>query len=237
MSEATPSVRRVRWRDARRIVSARHPPIDLFEDIADPDDWGLLLSAEAKTNPRLAASVGRLDLVPPERRVSGTGASWVMASFTHVSPDRSGRFHDGHFGAYYAARLFRTAVAETTYHRVRFFRATGQAPGWFSQYRELVGSVDHRFHDLRRGDPRWVRYLDPDDYGPSQAFARRLRAAGSNGLVFPSVRDPGGSCLAAFWPDVVGLPKPGRLLAYHFDGEAIDLVRDESSRELLRILP
>ena len=74
-------VRRVRWRGARRIIRSRHPPVDLFEDIADPADWPLLIAAEQKTNPRLMEQLGALDLVPPARRVGGAGASWLMAPF------------------------------------------------------------------------------------------------------------------------------------------------------------
>jgi len=231
---ALPPLEEVRWDEARRIISSRYPPIDLFEDIADPRDWDLIASAEAKTNPRLAEHVGQLDLVPLERRVSGPGASHVMAPFVHVSPDRPGRFHDGTFGAYYAANRFDTAVAETAYHKGNFYGATEEAPGWFSQMRELVGSVDARLHDLRRSDA-YGDCLDPDRYVVSQSLARQLRATGSNGLVFPSVRDPAGECLAAFWPDVIGVPVQGRHLAYHFDGQAIDLVRDESSGDIWRL--
>ena len=39
------------WRGAVRIIRSAFPPIDLFEDIADPADWQLLISAEQKTNP------------------------------------------------------------------------------------------------------------------------------------------------------------------------------------------
>ena len=87
----TVPVRRVRWRGARRIIRSRHPPVDLFEDIADPADWPLLIAAEQKTNPRLMEQLGALDLVPPARRVGGAGASWPMAPFTHVSLDRPSR--------------------------------------------------------------------------------------------------------------------------------------------------
>lgn len=231
---ALPPRDEARWDEARRIISSRFPPIDLFEDIADPRDWDLIASAEAKTNPRMAEHVGQLDLVPPERRVSGPGASHVMAPFVHVSPDRPGRFHDGTFGAYYAANRFDTAVAETAYHKGMFYRATDQTPGWFSKMRELVGSVDTRLHDLRRSDA-CEDCLDPDRYAASQSLARQLRASGSNGLVYPSVRDAAGDCLAAFWPDVIDIPVQGRHLAYHFDGQSIDLVRDESSGDVCRL--
>lgn len=233
MNDAPP-VSGVRWADARRIVSSRYPPVDLFEDIADPQDWELIAAAEAKTNARLAESVGRLDLVPPERRVSGAGAGFVMAPFVHASVDWPGRFHDGTFGAYYAANRFETAVVETAFHKGRFFRATDEKPGWLVQMRELVGAVDNEFHDLRR-TRKYRDCLDPDDYGPSQALARRLRAAGANGLVYKSVRDAEGEAIAAFWPDVVGPPVQGRHLAYHFDGARIDLVRDEAGGDVWRL--
>jgi hypothetical protein len=42
----------------------------LFEDIADPEDWPLLISAEQKTNPRLMETIGNIDLVPAGRRAS-----------------------------------------------------------------------------------------------------------------------------------------------------------------------
>ncbi|MGF1543342.1 MAG: RES family NAD+ phosphorylase [Parvularculaceae bacterium] len=230
-----PPVSRIDWPDARRIISSRYPPVDLFEDIADPRDWELLAAAEARTNPRINESIGRLDLVPPERRVSGAGANYVMAPFVHISPERAGRFHDGTFGAYYAARTFETAVAETAYHKGLFFEATGEAPGWIAQMRELVGSIDNEFHDLR-GAGGFEDCLDPDSYVASQELARRLRAFGSNGVTYPSVRDAGGKCVGACWPDVVGLPVQGRHLGYHFDGERIDLVRDEGSGDVWRLV-
>lgn len=226
---------RIVWPGARRIISTRYPPVDLFEDIADPRDWELLAAAEAKTNPRIAESVGRLDLVAPGRCVSGNGASYVMAPFVHVSPDWAGRFHDGTFGAYYAANRFETAVAETAFRKGAFFRSTNEAPGWLAQMRELVGAIDNAFHDLRgRGEFRDC--LDPDSYAASQNLARRLRGDGSNGVVYPSVRDEGGECVAAFWPNVVGLPVQGRHLAYHFDGARVDLVRDETSGKVWRLM-
>jgi hypothetical protein len=230
-----PVVTRLVWPRAHRIISTRHPPIDLFEDIADPAKWDAIASGETKSNARVIASLGRLELVPPERRVGGPGASYVMAPFVYVSPHWAGRFHDGSFGAYYAANRFETAVAETSFHRARFYRDTEERPGWFSQFRELIGAVDADIHDLR-GDERFAKCLDPDSYEASQALARALRAAGANGLVYPSVRDGEGECVAAFWPDVVAIPKFERAIAYHFGGERIDLVRDEASKEVWRII-
>lgn len=227
---------RVAWPACYRFTDSRFPPVDLFEDIADPADWALLAAAEGKTNPRLAASIGALDLVPAARRVGGAGASYVMAPFVHASPDRPGRFHDGTFGAYYAAGDYETALFETVYHKESFCRATAEAPGWIAEMRELTGRIDATLDDLRGGSGGGNFHpppaalleplLDPDDYTAAQAFARAARAAGSDGVVYPSVRNPGGACVAAFYPDVMGIPVQGRHVAYHWDGARIDRVRD-----------
>ena len=51
---------RVTWPRTSRIIRSIHPPIDLFEDIADPADWEALASAEAKFNPRIRDCIGAL---------------------------------------------------------------------------------------------------------------------------------------------------------------------------------
>ena len=197
---------RIEWRDAVRIVRSRFPPIDLFEDIADPADWLLLLSAEQKTNPRLMESIGSLDLVPPARRVGGPGASWLMAPFVHVSADRPSRFSRGHFGVLYAGREFETALLETVHHHARFMARTNEPAGWTSQFREIVLDIDGRLHDLL-GDKPGFAALDPDDYCEAQALGEQLRGGASEGLVYRSVRHPGGECAGLFYPDLASNPR------------------------------
>lgn len=223
MVSGAPPVVGVDWPWAFRIIRSRFPTIDLFEDIADPADWGAIASAEAKTNPRVAESVGNLDLVPPVRRVGGECASWVMAPLTHVSPDRKSRFSDGSYGVYFCGDGFEVALFETIHHHAAFMAATAETAGWTSEFRELVGTLDARLHDLGEG---FDACLDPNDYAEGQRLGARLRAEGSDGVVYPSVRYPGGLCAAAFWPDVVGVPRQGRHLAYHWDGGRVDLVKD-----------
>jgi RES domain-containing protein len=212
------------WPQYVRLINSAFPPIDLFEDIADPEDWQLLARAEGRTNPRLSQSIGKLDLVPPERRVGGPGASYVMAPFVHCSPDRPGRFHDGSFGAFYAADSFETALAETLHHVGNFLRATKEQPGWIAEMRELLGKIDRPLVDIRTG--AYADLLNPDDYSASQAFARQHRAQGADGVVYPSVRQRGGEYLAAFWPDVIKVPTQGRHLRYHWNGNRVDMIRE-----------
>lgn len=226
---------RVRWTGARRIIRSLFPPVDLFEDIADPEHWPLLIAAEQKTNPRLVEALGALGLVPPDRRVEGPGASFLMAPFTHASTDRPSRFSDGSYGVLYVARRFETALVETMHHHGRFMAMTREAPGWTSQFRELTMDVEAMLHDLRHGGPALAPALDPDSYVASQSLGSALRTAGSDGLVYPSVRDPGGECAGLFYPDLAHDPVQGRHLDYHWDGARVDLYRDAGSGEVFRV--
>ncbi|WP_230532102.1 RES family NAD+ phosphorylase [Microvirga roseola] len=229
-------VSEIRWRGAIRIIRNIFPPIDLFEDIADPADWPLIISAEQKTNPRLMETIGNLDLVPEERRVAGPGASYLMAPFTHVSTDRSSRFSNGTFGVLYAGNSFEVALFETIHHHGRFMARTNEPAGWTSQFREIVLDVSGQLHDLRRDKADQWGLLVPDVYKTSQALGSQLRATGSDGVVYPSVRYPGGECVGLFYPDCAENPIQGRHLDYHWNGTTVDLYRDATTGQVYRIV-
>ncbi len=229
-----PPVSPVHWRQTYRIISSRFPPIDLFEDIADPRDWNLLIAATSKTNPRLAETIGHLDIVPVNRRVSGPGATYVMAPFTHISRDRPSRFSDGSYGVYYAGDQFEVALFETIFHFSKFMTCTNEAPGWASQFRELVGSIHKSLHDIRAVENAGT-YLNADDYVASQRLAHTLRQADSDGIVYPSVRYPGGECIGAFFPDVISIPVQGRHLHYYWNGTTVDKFKNLTTGDVFSV--
>lgn len=233
---ASVPVSMVEWDGAVRIVRSLFPPIDLFEDIADPADWPLLIAAEQKTNPRLMETIGNIDLVPAGRRVSGPGASYLMASFTHVSIDRPSRFSNGSFGVLYVADTFETALFETIHHHARFMARTKEAPGWTSQFREIILDVRATLHDLRAKAWAYAAALDPVDYRDSQALGGAFHAAGSDGVAYPSIRNEGGECVGLFYPDCARHPRQGRHLDYHWDGRRVDMCRDAGSGQVYRIV-
>lgn len=68
--------------------------------------------------------------------------------------------------------------------------------------------------------------LDPESHAAGQALGARLRRAGSNGVVYPSARQAGALAIGAFYPDVVAVPRQGRRLAYHWNGQLVDQVKD-----------
>jgi hypothetical protein len=232
---ATVPTTELSWPGACRIIRSLYPPIDLFDDIADPADWALLAAAEQKTNPRLMETLGTIDLVPPGRRVGGAGASYLMAPFTHVSRDRPSRFSDGGYGVLYAAQRFETALMETVHHHAQFMARTAEAPGWTSQFREILLDIDAALHDLRGGNPAFAPALLADDYTASRPLGAALRANGSDGIAYPSQRHPGGDCVGLFYPDRAANPRQGRHLDYHWNGSAIDFYRDAGKGEVYRI--
>ena len=110
-----------------RIIPSVYPPINFFEDLVDAAEMHVLYEIESLTNERLRQDVGDIFLVAPEDCVAGSGASVVMAAFTHVSTSSPSRFTDGTYGVYYASMSKETAIHETIYHRERFLAATDQS--------------------------------------------------------------------------------------------------------------
>jgi RES domain len=220
---------RIKWPQAWRIIATRYPPINLFERVStDPAVWDVLVELEQATNPRVRDETGEISLVPPNRRVSGPNASWVMAPFTHLNPKGS-RFSNGSYGVYYAARELKTAIRETAYHFERF--ALDSHDGVRNEdMRVLLGSIDHPFEEIDSlPNAARTEILDPNSYAASQPFALSRRQIGSDGLSYPSVRHKNGRCIAAFWPDVVGIPIQERHLRYEWDGIAVRRYFDFSS--------
>ena len=146
-----------------------------------------------------------------------------MSAFTHVGV--ASRFTDGSYGVYYASDSMRTAIAETRFHRERFLAYTDEEPGEID-VRAYVGEIARPLHDIRDGHAH-LHDPDTDNYPVPQAFGRALRERGSWGVVYRSVRDPGGQCIAAFRPPAVTLPRQGAHLSYVWDGTRISRVYEK----------
>lgn len=214
--------KRVRWAKTVRLVPERYPPIEWFERVAHRDDWGVLYELEALTNPSVRQDTGEISLVPTARRVTGKGASSVMAPFTKVSRLNPSRFTDGAYGVYYAARKFETALREVTFGWGRFYAQTDADDPHDEVFRVLEGKISKVLHDIRGEGWEPLLHPDIDRYATPQQFAAVLRDAGSNGIVYPSVRHPKGECIAVFWPDVVSIPTEGKRITLKWNGTAID---------------
>ena len=228
-----PSLAEINWAEAYRIVRSSYGVVDPFEDIADPEDWSLLHSAEMKTDPQLMESVGNADLLPASRKVEGAGSDFLMYPFAHLSLDRPTRFSDGRYGVLYAGDSFEVALMETVRHHERFMAATQERSGWTSAFRTFTLTVSGALHDARPMlESAWFA---TDSYDAAHALAEPLLASGSYGIVYSSLRFPGGSCAALFYPDLASNPVEGRQLHFHWNGRHVDYVRDAESGIVSRV--
>jgi hypothetical protein len=222
-SVAEPKQVSLRWQKIYRTVAAKHPPVNVFENIVPARQMEAAWHIEGLTNDRLRDESGVAPVMSDEERVRGPGASIVMASFTHLG--RPSRFSDGSYGVYYAARSLETSVRETAHHRGKFLAATREPPCEIDM-RAYVGKPLKPFTDIR--GPKHTPLHHPDDYASSQTFAKVRRDKGDWGLVYRSVRHDGGECIAAFRPQAVSIPVAGAALAYVWDGERIAKVYEKS---------
>jgi hypothetical protein len=164
-----------------------------------------------------------LHRVPREEWVLGKRhASVVMAAFCHPPPGGD-RFTDGTVGAWYAAFALATVHAEVMHHRTNELAEVGVFETRVVM-RQYLADFDAAFHDVRgRG---FAALHDPDDYAAPQALARELRAGGSNGIVYRSVRHKGGACLACFRPPLVRNVRPGAHFEYRWQGRREPAIRE-----------
>jgi hypothetical protein len=210
------------WQPAWRVVPTRFPAISLFDRVANAEDFDALYALEALTNDRMRNELGEIGLVPPDERLYGPGSGPIMAALTHPNPHGS-RFSNGAFGVFYCAREPRTAIAETRYHAARFLAATNEAP-MRQQMRLYRVDAKGPVVDLRNEGTRYTNVLAPDSYAASQELSNAVRKAGHAGIVYPSVRDGGLDCLAAFRTTLLRRCLHESYLEYGWNGKTIDTV-------------
>lgn len=201
---ASPSEIILSWSHTFRVVPSQFPPINFFENLVDPDLMEEIFYIDSLTNDRLRDEVGDISLVTKSDRVSGNGSTAIMAAFTHVSTARSSRFTDGTFGIYYAAKELETAVKEKAYHSEKFLSYTNEPPCSLTMRVYQSKKLLQPLQDVR--DSAFSHLHHPNDYSASQAFGLEMKTANEWGIVYNSVRDPGGECVAILRPPAIPLP-------------------------------
>jgi len=185
---------------AYRLVNSKFPPIALFDDVADADEFEVLFEIQALTNPRLKNEVGQLELIARSEIPFGiAGCSYAIAPFTHVNPAGS-RFSDGSFGVLYLADSMETALAEVRHHQALYW---SKVPS-LNYERFVFRGLACAFGDGGMKDATALPLTDPvyasDDYSHSRVLGRAVRDTGCPGLRYRSVRMPGSHCWALMTP-------------------------------------
>ena len=198
-----------------------------------------LFDLENLTNDRLLAEADLTPGIGIHELVFGVPHYRVVnASFTHPQPMGS-RFNGPDRGAWYAAFELRTAQTEVAFHKTVQLAEIGRFEDEMS-FDDYHADFSGDFHDLRAADGRhgapgrgsrtvrdaatvrapreFAACLAPESYVASQRLAEDLLSAGSLGVVYPSVRRPGGTCLACFRPALVGNVRKGPTYTYLWTG-------------------
>jgi hypothetical protein len=175
-----------------------------------------LFELDNATNARLAGEANLLPGITVHELVFGVPNYHIInAAFAHARPEGS-RFSGPDRGAWYAGFALKTAQTEVAFHYAEGLREVNWREEEVVDYREFLADFRAEFHDLRRAGAEFKKYLNPDSYGASQQLGRRLLKQGSAGIVYPSVRHAGGTCITCFRPALVGNVREGARVTFAF---------------------
>ena len=224
-----PPVRLVRQLDTHRLVPSRHLPRDesvLAAIASDEADLAAIGDLDAATNDRLLAHGQHLPGIGLEELVFVVPhADVVNAAFCHPHP-LGARFNGPDRGAWYAGFELATSQAEVAFRKSVQLAEIGRFEDSVT-YDDYLADFSADVHDIRRA--RGFRaYLDPRSYVQSQALAERLLEAGSLGVVYPSVRHKGGTCVACFRPALVMNVRRDRTYRFTWQGTPQPLISLDS---------
>jgi len=224
-AHALPHTGLVRRNDTHRLVSSQYRDggRSVLAALADNDaELADLFDLDNATNDRLlaendlSAGIGVHELLfgVPYYRI-------VNAAFTHPHPLGS-RFNGPDRGAWYAAFEVRTAQAEIAFHKSLQLAEIGRFDDDVT-FDDYHADFSCELHDLRHASA-FAPCLDPNSYVQSQTLAARLLDAGSLGVVYPSVRREGGTCVACFRPALVMNVRKGTTYRFRWTGWAVPTI-------------
>jgi hypothetical protein len=188
--------------DTHRLLPAKYSPNNdsVLTRIADDEDLPFIFQLDDATNGRLLAEQDRTPGINSRELVFHIPNYRVInAAFTHANP-LGARFSTPERGAWYAAFELATAKAEVLFHKSIEFAEIDWREREEIGYDDYLADFTNSFHDLRGIEDE---ALSPISYKRSQQLAVELMELGSLGIIYPSVRREGGTCLACFRPSIV----------------------------------
>lgn len=238
-SDTLPPVSLVRQYDTNRLIPSKYnPDLDsVLVRIADNDQHLRdLFDLDHATNERLWAENGLVTGIGNHELVFGVpGYRVINAAFTHAHPLGS-RFNGPDRGAWYAAFGLETSQTEVAFHKSIEYAEIGRFEDSITYDNYLADFTCH-FHDLRN-TAEFERALNPNSYKASQELSQRLLLAESLGIVYPSVRHSGGTCIACFRPSLISNVRKGERYLFTWHGTSIPKISclsahaiDESARK------
>jgi hypothetical protein len=212
-----PAVSHVLRDDTHRLIPSAYEEETVLRRLTrDARELDALFEVEGATNERLQGEAGLLPGINVRELVFGVSYSRIVnAAFTHARPLDS-RFNGPERGAWYAGFSLEIAGIEVAFHKSEELREINWQEKEKFLYVDYLADFRGGFHDLRK-DSRFAACLDPDNYSASQKLARELLDVGSAGIVYPSVRHRGGTCVACFRPALANNVRKGGRLSVEFE--------------------
>jgi hypothetical protein len=233
--ETLPPVTSLRRFDTHRLLPAKYGSNyeSVLTRIADNDEHlQHIFELDNATNARLEAEENlRPGIMSRELVFNVPHYRIINAAFTHPNP-LGARFSTPDRGAWYAAFELHTAKAEIIFHKSVEFAEIDWREREVMQYDEYLADFTGSFHDLRpetlAGDRKdvFAGCLDPASYIESQQLTVKLLDHGSLGVIYPSVRRSGGTCIACFRPSVVSNVRKGNRFRLTWSPNRVSLVKE-----------
>jgi len=204
----TPRLTTIRQDDTHRLIPSRYSDEQALARLGGPRDLEELIELDAATDDRVAGEANLLPGISVHELLFGVPyARIVNAAFTQTRPSGN-RFNGPDRGAWYAAFELETAQREIVFHKAQeLIEIDWREPETFV-FHDYLADFRADFHDIR-GDRRYSGSLDSESYTKSQKLASELLGKGSAGIVYPSVRHSGGTCIACFRPALVANVRRG----------------------------
>ena len=220
-----PKLTTLRQFDTCRLIPSRFADIEdsVLAPLADgPDVLRDLFELDNATHERLRGEYGGLPGIGVDELVFGVPNFRIInAAYTYPRPEGSS-FNDGERGAWYCAFEVETSLAEITFHKTVEYQEIDRFDDSVT-YQTLLADFTSTFHDIR-GIEAYADCLDPASYIESQKLAAELLDGGSMGVIYPSVRHVGGTCLACFRPALVGNVRKGQAYRLTWSGSPIPAI-------------
>ncbi len=211
-----PEVTTIRQDDTHRLIPSRYGDASVMRRLAEDDrQLNEIFELDGATNDRLLGEANLLPGISVHELLFGVPhAHIVNVAFTRAHPAGS-RFNGPERGAWYAAFELETAQAEIAFHKTQELQEINwREPETFT-FDDYLADFRADFHDVR-GDHDHADCLDPSSYVSSQRLARELLASGSAGIVYPSVRRSGGTCIVCFRPALITNVRQDRTVTFSF---------------------
>ncbi len=220
-----PKLTTLRQFDTCRLIPSRFADVEdsVLAPLADTEDvLRDLFTLDNATSERLRGEYGGLPGIGVDELVFGVPNFRIInAAYTYPRPEGS-RFNDGERGAWYCGFSAETSLAEITFHKTVEYMEIDRFDDSVT-YQAMLADFTSTFHDIR-GIAAYAGCLDPTSYIESQQLANDLLDSGSMGVIYPSVRHPGGDCLACFRPALVGNVRKGPAFRLSWSGSPTPVI-------------